>query len=399
MSLGRRGAGPAYAYEAVKALLKKAKLFVICSSYCEILSKWQQLQKEGVIDLLQLSTFHSFPEFLHSSLFLCKLWQKVAPFLFYSKPDIIYYPMGHTWDFYLDKRFTALGIPIVHTIHEPNSSTQGTPFEKSLTDFGIQSNVAFSSGIILLSSFFFDSFVKKWEIESDRIRIIPHAIFSDYALSLQEPCDMPIARKETVSVLFFGRIDKFKGLNIVYQAFEKASEIDRRLHLFIYGKGKLEKFKPKSFRKENSKVHEVNRWIQEQEIPAIFRQSDFLLLPFNTHAQSGVIAMAYAFCKPVISSKVGGVPEQVFDGVTGLLCDAGDICGFTDKILELSSNSLLYSKLMTGIIEKRTFFSWEQSASMLLQFFESVLNRKQSGSFYGATKSKFSRIRSGLSLP
>jgi len=90
-------------------------------------------------------------------------------------------------------------------------------------------------------------------------------------------------------------------------------------------------------------------------------------LPFKTQAQSGVIALASSFNKPVITSAIGGLKEQIIDGINGLLCEPENAMAFADKILLLSSTDSLYEKIVQGIKEKREDFSWRNSTNIVIK--------------------------------
>jgi glycosyltransferase involved in cell wall biosynthesis len=64
-----------------------------------------------------------------------------------------------------------------------------------------------------------------------------------------------------------------------------------------------------------------------KDIAAIFQVMDFLVLPSHTEGLPMVILEAFACGKPVVATTVGGVPEVVRQGETGLLIPEGDVAG------------------------------------------------------------------------
>ena len=372
VSLGRKGGGPAYGFEAAKALSKKHTVIALCSQYCEILPKWITLAQKGKIELLSIPTYRSVEEFIQKTSHIKRIWEDILPSFEACSPDIVYYPMGHPWDYYLDPEFQKHRIPIIHTIHETNTSSEPSLFSKLLVRKGIVSNVTYASGIIMLNARFKDDLTKKRKYPPERIQVIPHADFHDYTPPFIEE---EASRKRT-NILFFGRINKSKGIDILYRAFEIAAREDSELRLTVCGNGPLQKLKPTIDPMIEKRITVENRWIGEEEIPGIFSACDFLLLPFQTHSQSGVIAMARAFGKPVITSNIGGIPEQVTDGVSGLLCQPGLARDFAQKVLALAHTPALYRDLFRGMAEDRVRFSWDYSASLMESFFERILETK-----------------------
>ena len=66
------------------------------------------------------------------------------------------------------------------------------------------------------------------------------------------------------------------------------------------------------------------RFIPDSEIATYFAACDVVLAPYRIEAQSGVALTAFHFSRPVIASRVGGLPEIVRDGVNGYLVPTED---------------------------------------------------------------------------
>jgi glycosyltransferase involved in cell wall biosynthesis len=66
------------------------------------------------------------------------------------------------------------------------------------------------------------------------------------------------------------------------------------------------------------------RFIPDAEIATYFAAADVVLAPYRIEAQSGVALTAFHFARPVIASRVGGLPEIVRDGVNGYLIPPED---------------------------------------------------------------------------
>ena len=65
-----------------------------------------------------------------------------------------------------------------------------------------------------------------------------------------------------------------------------------------------------------------------------FINCDWVIVPYNSASQSGIIIDAYKYSRPVIAFEVGAIPEQVEDGKSGYLVEAGDNQKFVDKLKE-----------------------------------------------------------------
>ncbi len=116
--------------------------------------------------------------------------------------------------------------------------------------------------------------------------------------------------------------------------------------LVIAGDGDICPYKDKIEQLED--VTLVNRWIGENEIGEFFTHSDLVVLPYSSASQSGVIPIAAAYGLPVIATKVGGLSEQIEDGVSGWLIPPDDVQALTSTIREVLSNLQHGSSARTG---------------------------------------------------
>ncbi|HQQ66740.1 MAG TPA: glycosyltransferase family 4 protein [Thermotogota bacterium] len=368
LSLDRKGAGPLYAFEMAKELSKTNDLYVITSSYCEIINRWRKLKQSNQIGLLEIPTYTSIKEYLLSLIRMKTKTKSLFKYVDKIKPEAVYYGMGHRWESYIDKGLKKRKIPIFHTIHVPDFSSEMNLLRKILMYFSIKSNVKNSKGIFILSACYKENFVKKWGLNENNVWVVPHAYFSGYETTdTHLLITNKISKKKEISILFFGRIDVYKGLDTLIAAFKIAAKKDPRLRLTISGNGPAGKLIPEIPPELALKVTLDIRWIPEEEIAGIFSKADFLVLPFKTQAQSGVIALASSFNKPVITSAIGGLKEQIIDGINGLLCEPENAMAFADKILLLSSTDSLYEKIVQGIKEKREDFSWRNSTNIVIK--------------------------------
>ncbi len=78
------------------------------------------------------------------------------------------------------------------------------------------------------------------------------------------------------------------------------------------------------------------RYVPNDEIPVMFTAADAVVLPYRTATQSAVAALAFAFDRPVVATRAGGLAELVEDGVTGALVPPSDpeaLAAAIDRVL------------------------------------------------------------------
>jgi glycosyltransferase involved in cell wall biosynthesis len=145
-------------------------------------------------------------------------------------------------------------------------------------------------------------------------------------------------------VLFFGRIWAYKGLEYLIEAEPLIAERVRDFRIMIAGAGEdMQRYMRMMEHPERFTV--INRYISNEEAGRIFAESSVVVLPYIESSQSGVIPMAYTYGKPVIATRVGGLPEMVHHGSTGLLVAPRSKDELADAIVTLLEDEELRRRM------------------------------------------------------
>jgi alpha-maltose-1-phosphate synthase len=173
-------------------------------------------------------------------------------------------------------------------------------------------------------------------ISENKICVIPHLDYG-YLLALSSKLD---SDNSFEYVLLFGKIKPYKGVKILLEAARKVrKKLGNKFRLIIAGKGS-KTFLDSLLRTDDLEyIHVQNGYIPDIEIPKLFRNAKFLVLPYIDASQSGVVSLAYTFSKPVIVSNVGSIAEYVEHGTTGLIFESGDTEQLSNYIEELVQNN------------------------------------------------------------
>ena len=157
-----------------------------------------------------------------------------------------------------------------------------------------------------------------------------HPIYSDFAQG--QVLDKAAARRRLQLevdhhvILFFGLIRPYKGLAYLIRALPAVlREVD--CTLLVAGEFYEDKSKYSALVEENGVAAQVrfeDKYIANEDVASYFCAADVVVLPYVEASQSGIVPLAYAFHTPVISTRVGGLPEAVEDGRTGFLVDPRD---------------------------------------------------------------------------
>lgn len=124
-------------------------------------------------------------------------------------------------------------------------------------------------------------------------------------------------------VLFFGLIRQYKGLQYLIQAMPSVIEaFDCTLLIageFYDAKSDYTALIDECGVGEHTIV--VDQYISNEDVSSYFCSADVVILPYVDATQSGIVQIAFGLHKPVITTRVGGLPEAVDHGATGLLVE------------------------------------------------------------------------------
>lgn len=125
-------------------------------------------------------------------------------------------------------------------------------------------------------------------------------------------------------LLFFGYVRKYKGLNVLLDAFPGVLKSNPNAKLLIVGEfyDSAEKYYEQIEAlgiKDPVKV--VQKFVPNEDVGKYYSVADIVILPYLSATQSGVLNIAYGFGKPVIVTNVGGLAEDVIEGNTGYIIE------------------------------------------------------------------------------
>lgn len=137
-----------------------------------------------------------------------------------------------------------------------------------------------------------------------------------------------------VNLLAAGSLEERKGQRILLSAMERLPE---RIHLSIAGEGSMRGEIEVQLASAGlgGRVTLLGR---VDDMPGLISRSDILVVPSLMEATPYVILEAMAAGRPVVASDIFGIPEQVEDGVTGILVPPGDEVPIAEAILRLASD-------------------------------------------------------------
>lgn len=353
---GRKGGGAVYAYEMTKSLLKNnCSVYAIISKDIENIEMWRKLP---LTELILISTYSNKLDFLVNTVLfkfngLLKLKNKFKNI----NVDAVYVPMIQPWSGLINSIFKKS--QKIVTLHDPKPHSGSNVFFNYLCKKVARG----ADDIIILSHKFKEYTMRYYKKKEHNVHVIPHGIF-DYYQNIEISVEQVKYPFDKFNFLFFGRITKYKGLHILAEAYEKLSQEFDNITLTVVGSGNFDEYKEKYSRLKNVTI--INRWIKDEEVGSFFRGPKVItVLPYIDATQSGVIPIAMVYGSIVIASDTGGLSEQVKDGVTGYLFEAGNSQALYEKMKFVIQN---YDNLKPIIDNAKNYIkslSWDSLGAEL----------------------------------
>jgi glycosyltransferase involved in cell wall biosynthesis len=176
-------------------------------------------------------------------------------------------------------------------------------------------------------------------------------------------------------ILCFGLLRPYKGIENLLEAFRRVSRGNggRELELWIVGNPRMNIAPLHELATEaDGRVRFVTRFVDDAEIPAIFRRADLLALPYLDAEHSGILYTGLAFGKPMVLSAVGGFPEVAEVGAARLV-PPGDIAALAGALSELAGDETARAELAAAATRAAAGpFSWKESARLHLDLYREL---------------------------
>lgn len=222
--------------------------------------------------------------------------------------------------------------------------------------------------VLVLSKQFIPQVKEKFGLDDRHVLYMRHGAM-EYPRAV---LNKEVSDNNIVNFLYFGRIDGYKGLHVLSEAYNDLFEQYSNISLTVAGNGDFSEYKDEYDKISSCTV--VNKYLSDDDIAYYFgRKNTVLVLPYLDATQSGVIGMAFNYKTPVIVSDTGGLKEQMFDGEMGLYVEPGNVQDLKEKMEAFIINKDLFSEqvnLMESGYRKST---WSYVTKELIE----QLERKQ----------------------
>lgn len=175
-------------------------------------------------------------------------------------------------------------------------------------------------------------------------------------------------KKEDIDVLFFGRLEYYKGLDILIKSSYK---VNSNYKYVVIAKGSLDKVY--SIKRFPSNFEHINTYVPDRELAEYIKRSKLVVLPYRDACGTQVIQSVFAYKKTVIVSNVGCFPEYVKDGITGIIVPPEDVLALSNAIDELlSDDNLRYQLGYNGYLSLKNLFDNKKINDQIVSIFKEI---------------------------
>jgi D-inositol-3-phosphate glycosyltransferase len=188
------------------------------------------------------------------------------------------------------------------------------------------------------------------------------------------------------TILFFGAIRPYKGLEHLVAAFQRIAPKHPDFRLIIAGESKKgsEEYLlgiQETIKRDSTRAQVIQKieFVPDKDTELYFKAADVLVLPYTEVFQSGVLFLAYSFGLPVIASEVGSFHDDIISGKTGYLCRS---CSAEDlgNAIETYFDSQLFKTLDRARLEIQDYAnarnSWSVVGDLTRKIYEDLLANK-----------------------
>lgn len=242
------------------------------------------------------------------------------------------------------------GIPVVYTIHDPR------PHPGHIIKVRERLAAALwlrSADLLVVHG---DELIAPLSrgVRGGPVRVIPHGIAVQRA---------PQPKPRVPVVLLFGRLEPYKGLDVLVAAMQHIWSVNSEVRLVIAGRGPAARNLPR-----DPRLDLREGYIPEREIPDLLRTASVVALPYTEASQSGVGLLAIANGIPTVVTRTGALPELAV--TERYIAKPGDAMDLADRLLDALGDG---DPDRRTILEfARSKFSWSVVAEAYVAAFEEV---------------------------
>jgi D-inositol-3-phosphate glycosyltransferase len=223
--------------------------------------------------------------------------------------------------------YKLLGKKIVLTVHNVNAGRRDSK-DTFVNRLSLRVQYRLADHIFVHTKKMKSELMEEFCVPQTRVTVIPFGINNSVpntSLTSSEARQKLGIRPDEKTILFFGNINPYKGLEYIVAAFQQLVSRHADYRLFIVGR-------PNNCESYWASVREASRvevekgritiradYVPDEETEVYFKAADVFVLPYRHIYQSGVLFLGYSFGLPVIAADVGALKDEIVEGKTGFV--------------------------------------------------------------------------------
>ena len=281
--------------------------------------------------------------------------------------------------------YKLLGKRVVLTAHNVNAGKRDSN-DSWLNRLSLKIQYTLSDHIFVHTNGMKIELISEFRIPESKVSVVPFGINNtvpNTGLSSAEAKRQVGVDGNDKTMLFFGNIAPYKGLEYLVSAFTGVLKNDRGYRLIIVGKPKgstdyWEQIERAIARSSiHNRVIEIIEYVPDETTELYFKAADVLILPYAHVFQSGVLFLGYSFGLPAIAADVGNLKEEIIEGETGFVFKPRDSADLATKI-EKYFKSELFRNLEARRPQIKEYanerYSWSKVAAITTAVYSNLLS-------------------------
>jgi D-inositol-3-phosphate glycosyltransferase len=223
--------------------------------------------------------------------------------------------------------YRFLGKRVVLTVHNVNAGKRDSK-DTRLNRLTLRIQYRLTHHIFVHTDKMKSELIEEFGMQAARVTVIPFGINNavpNTSLTSAGAKQRLGLRNDEKTILFFGRITPYKGLEYLIAAFERVHALDQNYRLIIAGKpdrceeywGGIQEIVREHVQKGQVLLKAI--FIPDAETEVYFKAADVVVLPYRDIYQSGVLFLGHSFGLPVVAADVGSLRDEIVEGKTGFV--------------------------------------------------------------------------------
>jgi glycosyltransferase involved in cell wall biosynthesis len=318
---------------------------------------------------------------------LLKYYARLIAYVARAKPRVLHILWNNKFEWFdrtvLMLYYRLLGKRVVMTAHNVNAAKRDKHDNwRNRLSLWIQYRLC--DGVFVHTERMKQELISEFDVRPAKVSVIPYGInnmIPTTAMTNQQARQKLGIRSDEKTLLFFGMIAPYKGVEYLVEAMTLLAKQGTRVRVIIAGNVKdgswsywqnIENAIDAAGLRDTTVLRIA--FIPDEDLEVYYKAADVVVLPYVEIFQSGIPFMAFSFGLPVIATDVGALREDVIDGRTGFITPPKDAAALA-RTIDAYFASDLFRNLETNRCDIRAFAAEHHSWTTVAEITSAVYSR------------------------